>query len=140
MAKKKLKVPKRVAGLKIPKQYRKLGAAQWFLNTPLGRNILADVLVAAAGAAAAALAKHRPSEEQITHAGEAVAETGTHAAAATSDLVKTAVGALGSSVAEVARHVLPSGSEKPRKGEGKKASAEPNMDLEEQTSDWSSRH
>jgi len=65
MAKSEVKVPKSLAGWKIPNSLRKSGVITQFLNNDLGRRILADVLVAAAGAAAAALVQHRPSEAQV---------------------------------------------------------------------------
>ena len=135
MAKKKLKVPKKIGGFKIPKQVRKSGAAKWALSTPLGRNILADVLVAAAGAAAAVISKHRPSGEQVAHGAEVASDT----ASATPDLVKTAVGAVGSTVAEVARQVLPRGGEKVKKADKTKLESRVEDDLDENR-DWVNRH
>ena len=76
MAKAKVKVPKTLGGVKIPRRLRKSSMVSAFLNTELGRNILADVPVAAAGAAAAAMARHRPSGQQIAQAGEAAMEGG----------------------------------------------------------------
>ena len=80
----------RVGGLKIPKSLRKSGAVTMFLNNDLGRNILADVLIAAAGAAAAALMQHRPARAQVAHAGEAALDTGQRAVSGTADAVQTA--------------------------------------------------
>ena len=96
MATNKVKVPKTVGGLKIPKSLRKSGAITMFLNNDLGRNILADVLIAAAGAAAAALVQHRPTGAQVAHAGEAALDTGQRAVSGTADAVQTAAGTLGS--------------------------------------------
>ena len=76
MAKNKIKVPKRIGGLKVPKAIRKAPVVTALLNNPLGRDILAGALVAGAGAATAALARHHPSAEQLRDAGEAAASAG----------------------------------------------------------------
>lgn len=103
---KKAKLPKTIAGIKVPKRLRKAGAVTAILNNPLGRSILADALVAAAGAAATAIARHRSSGGQVAQVGEAVADTGSHAASATTDAAKSAVGALGTAISEVAHYIL----------------------------------
>jgi hypothetical protein len=100
------KVPKTIAGVKVPKALRK-GLVGSMLDNPRTREILADMLLAAAGAAAAALVKHRPSGQQIADAGEAVADAGAGAATATRDAVQGAAGAVGEVVAEAARQILP---------------------------------
>ena len=101
MAKKKGKdkAPKRVAGVKVPKAVRG-GLVASFLDDPRTREILADVLMAAAGAAAAALVKHRPS-------GREVAEAGAAAAGATRDVAQDAAALITDTVTEAARHILP---------------------------------
>ena len=53
----KNKVPKKVFGASVPKTLRRSSIMQNLLGSPLGRQILADVLVAAAGAAALALTR-----------------------------------------------------------------------------------
>jgi hypothetical protein len=100
------KVPKTVAGVKVPKALRK-GLVGSLLENPRSREILADVLLAAAGAAAAALVKHRPTGQQVANAGEAVVDAGAGAATVTRDAVQGAAGAVGEVVAEAARHILP---------------------------------
>jgi hypothetical protein len=45
---KKLKLPKRIAGIKIPKAIRK-GPVGKFINSPAGQLVVAEALVAAAG-------------------------------------------------------------------------------------------
>jgi hypothetical protein len=52
---KKHPLPKRLLGVKIPKGLRNLDWATRFLESEIGRQILADALVAAAAAASAAL-------------------------------------------------------------------------------------
>ena len=103
MAKKKGKdkAPKRVAGVKVPKAVRG-GLVASFLDDPRTREILADVLMAAAGAAAAALVKHRPS-------GREVADAGAAAAGATRDVAQDAAALITDTVTEAARHILPGG-------------------------------
>jgi hypothetical protein len=82
MAKKlKLKVPKRVAGIKIPKSIRK-GPVADFLNSPAGQIVVAEALVIAAGAFTASrtdtdvhdLLRH--PVENAERAGHAMAATG----------------------------------------------------------------
>jgi hypothetical protein len=81
-------------GTKLAKTMKKSGFMD-MLNSNLGREILADALIAAAGAAAAALTK--------TRAGGKVGA----AAAQTPDLAQTAAGAVAGVVTEAARHFLP---------------------------------
>ncbi|WP_046866412.1 hypothetical protein [Microvirga massiliensis] len=92
-----------VAGVKVPKTIRKSSWFSTLFDSPLGREILADALIAAAGAAAAALTKTRPAQA----VGHAVADRGSDAAAATRDTVQTAAGAVAEVVADAARNVLP---------------------------------
>jgi len=93
------KAPKRVAGVKVPKTVRG-GLVASFLDDPRTREILADVLMAAAGAAAAALVKHRPS-------GREVADADAAAAGATRDVAQDAAALITDTVTEAARHILP---------------------------------
>lgn len=75
MAKKRKKasLPKRLAGVKIPKKVRKgrLGA---LLASPLGQELLAGSVAVAGGALAARKAKHSPEARRLAgrlkHAGE----------------------------------------------------------------------
>jgi hypothetical protein len=108
MAKKsQVKLPKTIAGVKVPKAVRTSGLLDEVLNSPLGREILAEALVAAAGAVATVLMK-RPSAGQVARASETIADTGVEAVSVTKDLAQTAVGAVAEVVADAARHVLPS--------------------------------
>ena len=84
MAKKtKAKLPKTIAGVKVPKAVRTSGLLDELLNSPLGREILAEAIVAAAGAVASVLMKKRPSADQVAQTGEAIVDTGAEAASAT---------------------------------------------------------
>ncbi|NBJ12508.1 hypothetical protein [Microvirga arsenatis] len=85
-------------GTKLAKSAKKSGLMD-LINTDLGREILADALIAAAGAAAAALTKTRTAKK----AGAAVADAGSQ----TADLTQTAAGAVAGVVTEAARHFLP---------------------------------
>ena len=85
-------------GAKLAKSAKKSGLMN-LINTDLGREILADALIAAAGAAAAALTKTRTAKK----AGAAVADAGSQ----TADLTQTAAGAVAGVVTEAARHFLP---------------------------------
>lgn len=102
----KVRIPKTIAGIEVPKSLRK-GLASSLLDNPRTREILADVLMAAAGAAAAALVQNRPTGRQVAEAGEAVKDAGTGAATATRDVVQGAAGLVTEAVADAARHVLP---------------------------------
>jgi hypothetical protein len=86
------------SGTKLAKSAKKSGLMD-LINTDLGREILADALIAAAGAAAAALTKTRTAKK----AGSALANTGAQGA----DLTQTAAGAVAGVVTEAARHFLP---------------------------------
>ena len=105
-AKDKGKVPKNIAGVKVPKALRTAVAGS-LLDNPRTREILADVIMAAAGAAAAALVRNRPSGRQVAAAGEAVVDAGAGAATATRDVAHSAAGLVTDVVAEAARHILP---------------------------------
>ncbi len=85
-------------GTKLAKSVKKSGFMDLF-NSELGREIVADALIAAAGAAAAALTRTRTAKK----AGAAVADAGSQ----TADLTQTAAGAVAGVVTEAARHFLP---------------------------------
>jgi hypothetical protein len=89
---------KKSPGTKLAKSAKKSGLMD-LINTNLGREILADALIAAAGAAAAALTKTRTAKK----AGSAVADAGSQGL----DLTQTAAGAVAGVVTEAARHFLP---------------------------------
>lgn len=97
-AKDKAKKDKKSTGTKLAKTAKKSGLMD-LINTDLGREILADALIAAAGAAAAALTKTRAAKK----AGAAAANAGSQGV----DLTQTAAGAVAGVVTEAARHFLP---------------------------------
>ena len=96
---KKSDIPKKVAGMKVPKSVRESKSLSTLFTSELGREIIADALIAAAGAAAAALTRTRTAK----NAGHAVADAG----AGASDAVQTAAGAVASVVSQAAKNFLP---------------------------------
>jgi hypothetical protein len=103
MAKDKTKKPggkaKKGSDDKLPKAFRKIGQVKELVNSELGREILADALIAAATAAAAALTAHRTGKGQT--------DMRSIARNATRDVVNTAAGAVAGVVTDAARHFLP---------------------------------
>jgi transposase len=104
MAKKKFKLPKKIAGVRIPKMLRKSALLDRMLKSATGREIAAKALVAAAGAAAAVLLKER---EEVAEAGAATAKKGARAARVARDVVQSASAAVAEVVTEAARSALP---------------------------------
>jgi hypothetical protein len=93
---------KKPTGTKLAKTAKKTAKKSGLMdliNTDLGREILADALIAAAGAAAAALTK--------TRAAKRAGATASNAGAQGLDLTQTAAGAVAGVVTEAARHFLP---------------------------------
>jgi hypothetical protein len=107
MAKSKVKVPKKIGGVRVPNAVRKSGTLKAFLNNPLGREILGEAIVAAAGAAAAALARHRPSGEQVAEAGEITAELVKQAVSAMPESVQSAANTVGSMIVDATSKLSP---------------------------------
>jgi len=94
---------KKDSGAKLSKALSKFAPLKDLMNSDLGRELLADALIAAAGAAAAALTRSRTAKK----AGAATAEAGSLAADATRDAMQTAAGAVAGVVSETARQFLP---------------------------------
>ena len=67
-----LKLPKKIAGVTVPKFLRQPGTITDFLNSPVGRLVLADALIAAA----AALKNNKPSTETVSQAAGTVEKVG----------------------------------------------------------------
>jgi hypothetical protein len=117
----KTRVPKKVAGVKLPKTLRRSDLVEAILQNDTARRLLADALIAAAGAAAAVLTrKVAPSPEQVAAAGEAVADAGSKAASATADLASGLAGTLGHAVTAVANSLLPDGTNGAKKKKRRK--------------------
>jgi hypothetical protein len=114
---------KKDTGAKLPKALRKLNPLKDLMNSNLGREILADALIAAAGAAAAALTRTRTAKK----AGAAALDAGSQTADRSKDAMQTAAGAVAGVVTEAARHFLPASltgePEEETKANGSKASS-----------------
>lgn len=71
----KAKLPKTIAGLKVPKAFRNSGWLDSLVGSPEGRELLAEALLKAAEAASAVLTLHRPDGDEPDPApDEAVAD------------------------------------------------------------------
>lgn len=112
MAKKTKVLPKKVAGMKVPKQLRKSRLVGSLLRSRLGRQIVADALVAGAAAAAGVLVRER---EEIAAAGKAEVRRGRRVAALLGEAVESAADAVLGVVTDAARSALPD-EPRPRKG------------------------
>lgn len=101
MAKKKKKaLPKKIAGVKIPKTLRKsAGSLEAMLETRLGREILASGLMAMAGS----LLGSKNVRHAAADAGHDAVDAGSAVAQAAGELGRAA----GERLADAAKHVLP---------------------------------
>jgi hypothetical protein len=108
MAKKKNNwMPKKVAGIKIPKRLRKSRMLRQLLSSSLGRDILANALTAGAGAAAAVLINHR---EEVAEAAKKGERKAIRAADLASDAISGASSAVMGVVTDAAKSLLPEGT------------------------------
>ena len=101
----KVKIPKTVAGFKVPKQIRKSSVVRSLLSSRTGREIAGRALIAGAGAAAAALVAER---SDIADASKAAGRKGKRSLARVGEAAESGVGAAYDVVAEAARSFLPS--------------------------------
>jgi hypothetical protein len=93
--KKALKLPKKIAGVRIPKAFRKSGGSLLkFLETPQGREIAASVLFAVAGA----LTGNEKTRQKVSDAGHEAARVG-------SDVTRNLAEAAAGMVVDVARNM-----------------------------------
>ena len=115
MAKKKV-LPKRVAGIKVPKGLRRSRVLRSLLANPLGRKVMADALVAGAGAGAAVLMRER---HEVADAAETGARKGARGLVLATEAVESAMDAMMGVVTDAARSMLPQ-EEKPRRKSGRK--------------------
>ena len=103
-AKDKAALPKKVAGVKVPKSLRKNSdSLSSFIASPLAREIVADALIAIAGV----LAGNKKTRQTVAKAGSAAVDAGADAASATRDMATTATGAVAEVVTDAARRILP---------------------------------
>jgi len=101
---KKAKLPKKIAGVKVPKKLRKGGGSLLALiESPIGRRVAADALIAVAGV----LAGNDRTRGAVAAAGREVADAGEAAASGSADVARQVAEVATGVVAEAARHVLP---------------------------------
>jgi hypothetical protein len=113
-AKAKAALPKKVAGVKVPKEIRNSGSLAQLVTSPLARELVADALIAVAGV----LAGNKRTREAVTGAGAKAGAAAMDAGASAKDAAQTATGAVAEVVTEAARRILPSSltSDEERKG------------------------
>ena len=92
------------AGIKVPKGLRKSRVLRSLLASRLGRQVVADAIVAGAGAGAAVLVGER---REIAAGAKAGARKGGRGLAVASEAVESAASAMMDVVAEAARSMLP---------------------------------
>lgn len=115
--------PKKVAGVKVPKKLREsTDSLSSLITSPLARELVADALIAIAGA----LAGSKKGRDTVAKAGSGAAkvgaaamDAGAGAASAASDAAATATGAVAEVVTDAARRILPA-SLMGEEGEAKK--------------------
>jgi hypothetical protein len=113
----KVKIPKRVAGWKVPKAVRKSALLKGLLGSKVGREIAAQALVAGASAAAAALVAER---EEVADATRKGARKGGRMLARLTGAAESGAEAALSVVTDAARSMLPEGGKRKKR----KAAAE----------------
>jgi hypothetical protein len=97
---KKGKLPKRIAGVKIPKKLRKRGAPIYaLLDNPMVRNVVADILAVGLLAAADSISK----QPKVKKAGKAAKHAAKDAAEDTADAAESNVVDFASILALAAR-------------------------------------
>jgi hypothetical protein len=109
------KLPKKVAGYRVPKSLRKSKLLRALLNHPLGRDVLANALTAGAGAAAAVLMQNR---EEIVTAGVKGTKKSIKAASLAGEAAQSAATAIIGVVRDAAHSFLPEGKEPKRSKKG----------------------
>ena len=100
----KHKIPKRIMGVKIPKALRSSTLLTSLVGSHTGRQIVADALVAAAGAAAAALVAAR--SETVQKAGNKAVETTEDSGAVLRDALMSAASAVTDVLGKAAKSAL----------------------------------
>jgi hypothetical protein len=100
------KIPKKIAGFKIPKVLRKNSLLKSLLGTAGGRQIVADALVAAAGAAAAALVASQAADRTGGRRKTSITEASEDGLEAVQRALKDAAAALTNVLGSGARSAL----------------------------------
>ena len=109
---KKHQLPKKLLGVKVPKPLRNFDWLTSFLESDIGRRIIAEALVAAAAAASAALIA--PRTETGAKAGKAVQKTGRNGGHLVQDVVRSAASAATGVIGNAAKSML-SGTEEDKR-------------------------
>ena len=124
MAKKKAALPKKIAGVKVPRTVRKSRMLRAMLKNPMGRDLLANALVAGAGAAAAVLVEKREvvadASKSTVKAGKKAGKKSYRAAQIAGHAMESAVSAMMGVVADAAHTIVPGNT---KKRSGSKATA-----------------
>jgi hypothetical protein len=101
----KNRIPKKVAGFRIPKTIRKNAVLKALLASDTGRQVLGQALVAGATAAAAVLTATR--SDDIADAGKGAVKRGKKAGNVAARAVKDAAGAMFDVIGDAASSILP---------------------------------
>jgi len=99
----KNRIPKKIAGVKVPKALRKNSLIKSLLGSATGRRIVADALVAAASAAASVLMAR---SDKVQKTGAAIADAGDDATKVAKRALKSAAGAITDSLSNAAKAAL----------------------------------
>ena len=118
----KMKIPKRIAGFKVPKRIRKPAVLRGLLASKAGREIAGRALIAGATAAAAALVVEREEVAEATRKG---ARKGRRTLGLLGGAAESAVDAAVEVVADAAQAMLPKKAK--HKARKARASAEAGM-------------
>ncbi len=113
---KKKRLPRKIAGIRVPKFLRKSSVLRTVLASSVGREIAARALTAAAGAAAAVLIQDR---SEIAGAGKKAARKGSKAVGLATEAVQSAASAVMGVVTDAASSIMP--DDKPKDGKAKEA-------------------
>ncbi len=103
------RIPKKIAGIRVPKAVRKSPVLRSLLGNETGRQILGQALIAGATAAASVLAAR---SEAAADAGDSLKMTTKNVGGVAKDAIQSAKGAMADVIGDAARSVLPKGSVK----------------------------
>lgn len=101
---KKTKIPKEIAGFKVPKSLRRSKMLKHLLSSSVGRKIVADALIAGAGAGAATLVAER---EQVTDASGKAVKRSKRTIGVVGEAIENAADAVMQVIADAARSLAP---------------------------------
>jgi hypothetical protein len=99
------RIPKKVAGMKVPKMVRKSPVLQALLASEAGRQVLGQALMAGAAAAAGVLAGTK--SDTVADASEKVVRGTKKGGSVARDALQSATGAMANVITDAARAVLP---------------------------------